>query len=301
MTSIRPLTLLLASLASFSAHAQPADPGCDPASGVAVLEALAPLLDAAGSDVPARTQQRTIAEILRRVRAQAALRAEDRSQPVPVVQVDIDLTAVRPEQRVMGSLMMTGEEFGIEEFLNPQSLPVLPAYNEEAFFAFLDRAGLRDRYSDRRWRRIHETYWSHFWNTFDWGTDAPSAGLRDFVRAVERAGGKVVFNSARDYTARDVSIASLEAAGLRNPIAYLKTNRRVEDWEYKRIVQQRIAEEHGLTVAIIDDLGENRTAVSEGVGADVLEVPFLSAGFTNELTHDARSLRWAMSTFEGAR
>ena len=297
VTPIRLLTLL--TLLSFSAHAAPAEPGCEDGATDPALEALAPLADIAGSDVSARTQQRTIAEILRRVREQADRRREDPSQPVPIVQVDIDLTAVRPEQRAAEALVLTGEEFGIEEFRDPDSLPVLPAYNEASFFAFLDRTGLRSRLPDRRWRRIHETWEGYFWE-LDWSTDEPSAGLRDFVRAVERAGGKIVFNSARDYTARDVSVASLERAGLQDPVVFLKTNRLISDHAYKRRVQERIAE-LGLTVAIIDDIGANRVAVREGVGNDVLEVAFLSAGFTNELTHDARSVRWAMSTFEGAR
>lgn len=301
MNPLRPFALRLSlfALATPAAHAAPAEPGCEEPSADAALAALAPLADFAGSDVPARTQRRTIAEILRRVRAQAERRRQDPSQPVPIVQVDIDLTAVRPEERALAALALTGEELGIEEFLDPASLPVLPAYTEEAFFAFLDRAGLRDRYSDRRWRRVHETYYGWFWE-LDWGTDAPSPGLREFVRAVERAGGKIVFNTARDYTARAVSVATLEAAGVKDPVVFLKTNRRIENHEYKRRVQERIAE-LGLTVAILDDLGDNRVAVREGVGDDVLEVAFLASGFTNDPTHEARSLRWAMSSFEGVR
>lgn len=298
---MKPIGLLFLALVAIvgtpAAHAQPMEPGCEEAPSFAPLESLSRVSALAGGDVPAETQQRTIDEILRRVRAQAERHGRDAREPMPVVQIDIDLTAVRPEERVSRALAAIGRDYRIPELLDPASLPVLPAYNRAAFFAFLDRVGLRDRFWDWRWRWIHARFESLFWGG-DWGSDVPSAGLAAFVRAVEGAGGRVVFNSARDGGSRGVSIASLERAGLVDPVVFLKNNAFVSDRTYKRRVQTDIAE-LGRTVAIIDDLGENRVAVDEGVEGDVLQVAFLSAGFTNERTRDAASLRWALSTFEG--
>jgi len=241
---------------------------------------------------------------------------------VAVVQVDLDLTSLLPVERTMAALRQVGAQYGIPEFQDPARLPVLPGYTNAAFDTFLTELGLRQKYPQVNWGdltgpdsggagagSLYGAFRGAYWSAAPVQSDVAAPGLLAFVRAVEAAGGKVVFVSNRPGAAAD-SIASLRAAGIEHPILFqgappgatarppagVTWNR---DQTVKAAQQEAIAR-IGRTIAVVDDRAANRDAIVEALGqagAEVLSIAIAAPRFTADAKTKDTSLR--ISTFEG--
>ena len=60
----------------------------------------------------------------------------------PVVEIDLDLCALRPVFRTVKALIQVGKDFAIHEFLEASSSGLLPGYSNEAWDAFLSFTNL---------------------------------------------------------------------------------------------------------------------------------------------------------------
>lgn len=256
-------------------------------------------------------QLRTLAELRRRT-AEAVARGV-----CPVVEIDLDLCALRPVFRTAAALRMVGAEFSIAEFVEPQSLPVLPGYSDEAWLAFVEQLRLVERYPGLRWveggrplrtagtpfARFHELYWTTEWLR----EDEPTPGLGGFVQAIEALGGRVVFLSGRWLDAQIApSREALRRAGIAEPRLWIGNpwhetlvppgERPLSDAAVKAWRQARIVREVGLPIAIIDDRQANRAAVAACHPHSVASVAIAIPGFTVDAAARAAPLR--LSTFE---
>src|SRR5580692_11465332 len=95
--------------------------------------------------VPPEVQRATLTKVLARVAEVAA------SKVTPVVEVDLDLTALCPRARTRYALALVGHQFGVAEFLRPDDLPLLPGYTSEAWRAFLESTGIAQRNPTVSW------------------------------------------------------------------------------------------------------------------------------------------------------
>lgn len=245
--------------------------------------------------VPADVQQRTLDAIFDRVRRQAERHAANPgAEPRPVVQVDLDLTALMPIVRTEAALKAASERLGIAELQDPSTLPLLPGYTSEANRAWLAQTDLDERYSG---------FWGvgdggAYWNESLIEADEATPGLVAFVEKVRSLGGEVVFVSGR-FTAgvREQSIASLERAGLRD-VQMLIGNSGFSDAGWKEHLQTQVLERWGKTVAVIDDRISNRNAMIGALASpeDVLSVGIAIPRFSADPVVSSNPNR--ISTFE---
>jgi len=70
---------------------------------------------------------------------------------VPIVEVDLDLTAVMPIYRTRQALIAAGEATGVETFLQPELLPILPGYSDEAWTISSCASSCRSSYPAIPW------------------------------------------------------------------------------------------------------------------------------------------------------
>lgn len=238
-------------------------------------------------------QQATLEAILSKVSQLAAVGRRG------VVEVDLDLTALLPRERVLACLRNIGRQHPeIVEFQQPENLPLIPGYTEGAIEGFVRQSGLQAKYPDLPlYDIIVAGLRQPYWSSAPWETDELNAGLKDFMRRVRAAGGEVIFVSNRPggETARQRSLTTLRDAGVENPIIPLSPGG--GDAEAKRQLQTLIREQYGEPVAVIDDRINNRNAVLEGnPGADVLSVAIAAPGLS--WTDDVEGSRWKISSFE---
>lgn len=261
--------------------------------------------------VTAAVQLRTLGLIRQRV-AQAV--AEGRR---PVVEVDLDLCALRPAFRTREALRRVGAEFGVPEFLQPEALPRLPGYSDEAWLAFILELGLPPRHPGLLWVQdgravrppgspfelFHRLYWTTEWL----GEDEPTAGLGLFVDWVEAAGGRVVFLSGRWLLEQVApSLECLRRAGIPEPALIIGNPRHesfvptgqpaLSDAAVKAWRQEEIRARYGVPVVVVDDRVANRQAVQNANAEEVLGIGIAVPGFTADVSIRDALLR--VSTFE---
>jgi hypothetical protein len=274
-------------------------------------KALSDVIDLSPS-VTAAVQLRTLRYLIRSVQENA------RDGLRPVIAIDLDLTALMPIYRTRQALLRTGAALGINAFLTPDSLPLLPAYSDEAWLSFVRRMNLKDPYHDLRWfgadgslykeadgpfAVFHEEYW----NADRLSEDSPTPGLGSFVYRVQEAGGSVVFVSGRWLKAHVApSLQTLRRAGIPAPNLLIGNDwhptlvhppeRALSDAEIKVRHCHEITRQYGLPIAIIDDRPVNRAAVANSTDGELLEIAICIPGFTNDPVNEETALR--ISTFE---
>lgn len=234
----------------------------------------------------------------------------------PVVEVDLDLCGLAPVFRTMEALRICGDHFRIAEFSQPEKLPVLPGYSDEAWQSFLDATQIEAKYPHLAWRSgrrpsralgspfgwFHDLYWTASWLA----EDAPTPGLGAFVHRIGALGGTVVFFSGRWLPGFvEGTRLSLQRAGIPDPVLVIGNpwhetlpiprDRVLSDAQVK-VRHQTEIRQHGEPVAVIDDRRTNRDAVVHALGGDLLSIAIALPGFT----FDAASLQteWRISTFE---
>lgn len=261
--------------------------------------------------VSVSVQLRTLERLRSRVTTAAA------AGICPVVEIDLDLCAVRPATRTTSALAAVGTEFSIDEFQEPELLPALPGYSDEAWLSLIRQLDLPSRYPQWSWvegdravrpdgspfARFHELYWS----TELLAEDEPTPGLGLFTEKVESLGGCVVFLSGRWLDEQiEPSLACLRRAGIQEPkllignpwheTLVLDRNRSLSDSALKAWRQAEVRRRWGCPVAIIDDRETNRLAVLAANEQPVESVGIAIPGFTVDPIIDQAPLR--LSTFE---
>lgn len=241
--------------------------------------------------VDAATQNRTLTAIFDRVSAVAA------TGQTPIVELDLDLTALLPRQRVLTILRDIAREHpAITEFATPERLPFLPGYTEGAIEGFVKHSGLAEKYPQLDlYEIIHSGLRAPYWDQ-PWESDVASPGLDAFIDEVRRRGGEVVFVSNRPG-GLERSIATLEANGIDKPIVLTAglLGRVIGDSAAKKWVQRDVRD-YGVPVAVIDDRSSNRDAVVEAnEGHEVISVAIAAPGFS--WTPDAETSALRLSSF----
>ena len=261
------------------------------------------------SNVTPATQLRTLRTLLVHVRRAAE------SSLSPIVEIDLDLTALMPVYRTRQALVVAGRAVGIEMFTKPEVLDILPGYSDEAWMSFVRNLDLETICPNIQWTDsvggpnkdtsgpfaiFHEAYWKE-----ELIEDTPTPGLGSFVHRVREVGGEVVFVSGRWLQAQVApTLVCLRRAGIPEPKLVIGNDRHetlvpperaLSDAQAKVLHQQRIRN-FGTPVAIVDDRASNRAAIIEHVGVGVLGVAISIPGFTHDPATDNEALR--ISTFE---
>jgi hypothetical protein len=254
-------------------------------------------------------QLRTLRAVFRQV-----AEASRASGPRPVVEVDLDLCGLMPVHRTRRALAAVAREFGVARLGEPEGLPTLPGYSDEAWSAFVDLMGLRSSRPDLDWgrrapgspfRRFHDLYWM----LDGMAEDRPTPGLGAFVHRVSELGGDVVFISGRWLKAHvQVSLRCLRRAGITSPKLVIGNDRHeslvpagtpaASDAEAKAALQAEVRARFGRPVAVVDDRAANRLAVAGASGdpAGVLGVAICIPGFSCDPAGARAPLR--ISSFE---
>jgi hypothetical protein len=264
-------------------------------------------------------QIRALEAVLRRV-AEA-----DSAGLRPVVEIDLDLTALRPRLRTMNALRVAADRYPVPELADPTRLPVLPGYTAEAWDSFLAQSQLPRMYPHFAWRgsnqrgaepSIYGVFHAAYWTTAWLIEDEPTPGLGEFVRRVEDRGGSVAFLSGRWLDEQvPPSREALRRAGISEPVLLIGNPRHAEnvhpgekadsDAEVKQKRQTEILANLGTPVAVFDDRAANRDAVITAVAAcpecagrpPVLGIGIAIPGFSHDAATASAPLR--VSTFEG--
>jgi hypothetical protein len=235
----------------------------------------------------------------------------------PVIEIDLDLCALRPVYRTRQALMQVGHEFSIAEFTEPDLLGILPGYSDEAWGAFLSGTHLERTYPELKWRengrlarshgtpfgRFHQLYWTTAWMS----EDEPTPGLGSFVHHIELFGACCVFLSGRwEDEHVDPSLESLKRSGIPNPNLVIgnpwhetkasSPQSALSDSAVKAWRQKEIHKRFGTPVAIIDDRISNRNAVLSESPTPMLSIAIAIPGFTCDANSINVTLR--ISTFE---
>ncbi|MBK8010028.1 MAG: L-tyrosine/L-tryptophan isonitrile synthase family protein [Deltaproteobacteria bacterium] len=204
-------------------------------------------------------QQTVLTDVIERVREKARDRRRDPSLLPPVVVVDLDLCAFTPRLRAEVALSRVGDAFGIEEFRKISARSNVPPYHREGFAAFLEEFGLRDRYPDKPWDAIQRAYCDTFFDRSLLKYDEVTAGLGEYVRALEDAGAEVCFITGRRESERSATAGTLALAGIQSPdLRMVADDSSLPTSEAKASIASGVA---GEVVAVFDDMDENRTAI----------------------------------------
>jgi hypothetical protein len=256
-------------------------------------------------------QLRTFRVLLSQVRKAAEAHTK------PVVEVDLDLTAVMPVYRTRQALRVAGEATGIDLFVTQEALPILPGYSDEAWMSFVHQMDLETKYPKIAWSDgrggpdktpggpfavFHEAYWTTEWIA----DDTPTPGLGAFAHRIGEVGGEVVFISGRWLPEQvQPSITSLRRAGISEPKLVIGNDRHptlvppdraLSDSQIKVLHQEAIRKGYGCPLAILDDRVANRAAVIGSIGPTMLGIAVCIPGFTFDPVADTEPLR--ISTFE---
>lgn len=238
--------------------------------------------------VPKSIQSQTLHEILERVS----------KTPDGVVELDLDLTTLLPYTRVHACLRNIHRSHPeIVEFANPEKLPLIPGYTDEAIAAYPAQSGLQAKYPGLDLGKlIHANLRQPYWSSAPWETDTLAPGLLRFIAKVRARKREVVFVSNRPggAAARERSLATLSAQGVTN--IKLPLTPGGADADAKRALQTVIARDYGKVVAIIDDRATNRAAVVGATGNDTMSVAIAAPRFS--WTPDAEQNQFRISTFE---
>jgi hypothetical protein len=261
--------------------------------------------------VTAALQLRTLRTLLRHLAARAGMAGS-----TPLVEVDLDLTAVMPVYRTRQALIEAGKVVAVEQFLHPERLPILPGYSDEAWVEFVLRLRLPSLYPAIPWVNADggpdstaggpfATFHEAYWNSKFIVDDTPTPGLGSFVCRVCEAGGEVVFLSGRWLPEHiPATLATLRRAGIVEPKLVIGNDRHpsrvaadqaLSDAQVKALHQDEVLK-FGAPVAIIDDRVTNRTAVINRAGTGVLGIAACIPGFTHDPASNGEVLR--ISTFE---
>lgn len=227
-------------------------------------------------------QPAVLAEVVRRVAQLGASGSAAR----PAVVIDLDLCGLVPRRRAVRATRLIsgsrpGAPNGIAELSWPAALPGLPSYATPAWTRFLAVTGLRDRYPAVRWPAVHAEFCTAFFRPWhQLRTDEVAPGLVAFVGAVERAGGAVIFNTARRDRVREHTEPVLAAHGLGHVPLLTQPDRRTASIEEHKVdALRRLGP--APVVAIFDDLTANRRAFAARY-PDALVIAVELAGFISD-------------------
>ncbi len=214
--------------------------------------------------VSASVQRQTLAAIDDRVRV-AALAGLS-----PVVEVDVDLTSLMPDERTETALLALAHARQIPELFRLAAFPVLPGYTAEAWADFLELTGLGARYPSLRNLRSLDT--EVFWDEATLHTDRVTPGFKSFVARVEALGGVVVLSSHRwQRSAEEATRRAFATCGL-SSLALLVGEPALSDTENRRRHQVEIRARYGRVVAVIDDEKAHRDAALAAAGPGALGI-----------------------------
>jgi len=241
-------------------------------------------------------QQAALEKMLAAVKCHTA----DAAKP-PVVELDLDLTALMPYRRTIAGLMAAADDYDIDELkqLVQEQVGCLPGYTTEAWNEWLKRDDVRrivKNYPTLPWEgsnehkdtepgtqgaTVHSSFHRRFWrDAVEMADDIPTEGLADFERRVTEAGGQLVFVSGRwrpDMI--DATYTALRRAGLQERLNVVIGNaghdaaggEKISDAEAKKRMQQQVNSDYGLPVAYIDDRISNLQAVASLTGGLVAD------------------------------
>ena len=231
-------------------------------------------------------QDAVLRKVLARVAEREVARRRDPSLSPGVVLVDLDFCAIVPRARVLAAArqiagIRPGAPEGIVELASPESLAVLPCYAAAGWEHFLELNGLRRRYPDVDWTAVHtDFYYACFLPYERLRSDTLAPGLVRFVRAVERNGGEVVFNTARRDRTRSHTRHVLASGGLLTQ-RVLTT----PDSHQRSAPELKVENLRTLTdpyvVAVFDDLTENREALAIEA-PEAIQIAVELPGFTSD-------------------
>lgn len=183
----------------------------------------------------------------------------------PVVVIDLDLCGLVPRQRAVRATRLisgirAGAPDGVKELAHPESLVGLPSYAEPAWSRFLQFTGLAERYPRVSWPAVHAEFQTAFFRPWHrLRTDEAAPGLTAFAGAVERAGGAIVFNTARRDRVRVHTEHVLAANGLGHAMLLTHPDARTASIAEHKVAALRRVDPAPI-VAIFDDLTANRRA-----------------------------------------
>ncbi len=216
----------------------------------------------------------------------------------PVVEMDIDLTTFKPINRTINALKITGEKYGINEFINYEGrFDLLPGYSREAWRDFMSRNKLPEKYPELKWlgdkdatgmeASVYSTFFNEYWITEGLTEDILTEGLILFVSELEKRGAIPVYISGRWIEEQfEPTRQVLINGGIENPILLIgipphEGEQNIGDAEIKALRQKEIREKYGTPIAVIDDRLENRNAVCKAnEGISMLSIGISIPGFT---------------------
>jgi hypothetical protein len=226
-------------------------------------------------------QHEILSGVLRQVKEVSASRRRDRSLPRPVVAVDLDFCALLPRRRVRAALSRIGRAHGIGKLVAADRLAVLPGLYPAGWPLFLAHNRLREEQPDLDWDALH----AEFRKALSWShdallTDEPAPGLVRFVRAVEHAGGRVVWVTGRRPRMRPATCELLVRHGLGH--LDLRTTPEHRDVGAHKVEALRgRTDPQSKVVAVFDDLESNRAALHAAF-PDAAVVAVRPTGFSTE-------------------
>ncbi|MCI2422278.1 isocyanide synthase family protein [Saccharopolyspora sp. K220] len=225
-------------------------------------------------------QHELLSGVIRRVKQRNIDRRRDRSLPRPVVAVDLDFCALLPRQRVRAALSHLGRAHGIEKLAAAHRLAVLPGLYPAGWPLFLAHNRLREDHPDVDWDAVY----AEFRKTLSWShdallTDEPAPGLIRFVRAVEHAGGRVVWATGRRPRMRPATGELLVRHGLGQLDLHTTPDERSDVGAHKVEALRELPDAE--VVAAFDDLESNRAELRAAF-PDATVVAVRPTGFSTE-------------------
>ncbi|RJO78446.1 hypothetical protein D5S18_06065 [Nocardia panacis] len=231
-------------------------------------------------------QDAVLRQVLDRVTERAVARRRDPGLSPATVLIDLDFCAMVPHERVLAAAQQVagvraGAPNGIVELASPESLPILPCYAAAGWEHFLELTGLRRRYPEVDWAEVHlDFYYACFLPWERLRSDSLTPGLVRFVRAVERNGGAVVFNTARRDRTRAHTRHVLDSGGLLTQRVLTTPD------SHQRSAPELKVENLGkltdpYVVAVFDDLTDNREALAVEA-PDAIQIAVELPGFTSD-------------------
>ncbi len=206
------------------------------------------------------------APVLERVLARVRAEATDGDGRQPIVAFDLDDTLFDTRWRTLATLQRWGRDHG-EPRLAGLALEDV-RWDIEATLAAAGLAAWEVK--GAKGRAAADYYWRHY---SDYELDHPFPGAVAFVRAVEEAGGRVAYVTARGEVKREKTEAVLEAAGF--PVASALRLFRFDTSgsipRYKGSMVRSELPQHGEVVACFENEPANANAFA-GAAPAALQV-----------------------------